>query len=126
MVRVAVIGPSGFGGSAITIELIDRGHDVIGISRNPDKLGKHDKYTPYVLDVGSASIAELVKAYANVDVVINTYNPPYAPNVYSKSDRQPSPHCIMLSTATQEHTSRRSVASSSLQKPPSTSPTSST
>ncbi|KAK0269728.1 hypothetical protein LTR35_014620 [Friedmanniomyces endolithicus] len=81
--KVAVLGPAGFGGSYVVNELLSRGsYDVTGISRNPDKIGKHDRYTPLVLDITTASIAELVQAFKSVDVVINAFNPPYGPSVY--------------------------------------------
>ncbi|KAK0934809.1 hypothetical protein LTR29_013595 [Friedmanniomyces endolithicus] len=82
--KVAVLGPAGFGGSYVVNELLSRGsYHVTGISRNPDKIGKHDRYTPLVLDITNASIAELVQAFKSVDVVINAFNPPYGPSVYS-------------------------------------------
>ncbi|KAK1090236.1 hypothetical protein LTR48_008685, partial [Friedmanniomyces endolithicus] len=81
--KVAVLGPAGFGGSYVVNELLSRGsYHVTGISRNPDKIGKHDRYTPLVLDITNASIAELVQAFKSVDVVINAFNPPYGPSVY--------------------------------------------
>lgn len=83
--RVAVIGPTGYSGSHVCVELLNRGHEVIGISRSPEKLGKHDKYTPLKLDATTASIAELVDAFKDVDVVVNGFNPPAGPNMYSKS-----------------------------------------
>ncbi|KAK4956767.1 hypothetical protein LTR10_006295 [Elasticomyces elasticus] len=80
--KVAVLGPAGFGGSHVSVELIQRGHDVVGVSRHPEKLGKHDHYEPVVLDVTSASILELIDVFKSVDVVINAFNPPYGPTVY--------------------------------------------
>ncbi|KAK0251300.1 hypothetical protein B0A54_13217 [Friedmanniomyces endolithicus] len=81
--KVAVLGPAGFGGSYVVSELLNRGsYDVVGISRNPDKIGKHDRYTPHVLDITNATIAELVEAFKSVDVVINAFNPPYGTSVY--------------------------------------------
>ncbi|KAK0904677.1 hypothetical protein LTR91_021827 [Friedmanniomyces endolithicus] len=81
--KVAVLGPAGFGGSYVVSELLHRGtYDVIGISRNPDKVGEHKRYTPYALNITNATIAELVEAFKSVDVVINAFNPPYGPSVY--------------------------------------------
>jgi len=87
--KVAVIGPAGFGGSHVCVELLDRGHEVTGISRNPDKVGKHDRYTSKVLDATSASILELIDAFKAVDVVVNAFNPPYTPTVYSMRANKP-------------------------------------
>jgi putative NADH-flavin reductase len=84
MVGIALIGPTGFGGSNIAIELLNRGHSVIGLSRHPEKLGQHSNYTPRALDVQIASISELVKAFEGFEVVVNAYNPAMGPNLYSK------------------------------------------
>lgn len=81
--KVAVIGPTGFGGSYTCVELLNRGHEVVGISRNPAKLGKHEKYQPLALDVGVATIEEIVDVFKNVDAVVNSYNPAPGPTMYS-------------------------------------------
>ncbi|VUC37791.1 unnamed protein product [Clonostachys rosea] len=73
--QTGVIGPTGFGGSYLCVELINRGHKVRGISRNPDKLGEHDSYTPYPLDISSCSIERLVEALRGLDVLVNEYGP---------------------------------------------------
>ncbi|KAJ2901608.1 nad-dependent epimerase dehydratase [Zalerion maritima] len=73
--RVGVIGPAGFGGSYLCVELIDRGHHVVGLSRNPQKLGSHALYEPRPVDVDNASEAELAKAMSDVQVVVCEYGP---------------------------------------------------
>lgn len=73
--RVGVIGPAGFGGSYLCLELINRGHDVYGISRNPEKLGTHPSYHPISLDITAASIPELAAVMKGLDVVVNEYGP---------------------------------------------------
>lgn len=72
---VGVIGPAGFGGSYVCIELINRGHSVVGISRRPEKIGHHERYIPRVADVSSQSIEELAQAFAGLDVLVNEYGP---------------------------------------------------
>jgi putative NADH-flavin reductase len=72
---VGVIGPAGFGGSYLCLELVSRGHKVIGFSRNPEKLGSHPLYTPHPLDVNAQSIRELADAFSGLDVLINEYGP---------------------------------------------------
>ena len=81
--KVGVVGATGYGGSYVCVELLDRGHDVIGISRNPAKLGTHERYKPYPLDVSAAPIKEIVKAFNDVDVVVNSFNPSPGPTMYS-------------------------------------------
>ena len=75
LLRVGVIGPAGFGGSYLCVELINRGHHVVGFSRNPDKLGTHPRYTPVILDVGLQTIEQLAEAFVGVDVLVNEYGP---------------------------------------------------
>ena len=72
---VGVIGPAGFGGSYLCVELINRGHLVLGISRSPDKLGTHTCYTPRRADVTSQSIEDLAQAFVGLDVLVNEYGP---------------------------------------------------
>lgn len=86
--RVGVIGPAGFGGSYLCVELLNRGHTVIGISRNPQKLGKHERYIPRPVDIDEVSISELAKSFEGVDVLVSEYGPHTAGAdalLYSKS-----------------------------------------
>lgn len=78
--KVAVIGPTGFTGSHVCVELINRGHEVTGLSRNPEKLGKHSNYHPVKLDASTASIAEIVDTLQGFDALVNAFN---GPNNYS-------------------------------------------
>jgi putative NADH-flavin reductase len=68
--KVAVIGATGYAGSHVCVELIARGHHVIGISRNPEKLGSHPNYSPKSIDLENVHIKELVDAFSGQDVVI--------------------------------------------------------
>ena len=82
--KFAVIGATGYSGSHVCVELLNRGHEVVGISRNPKKLGKHEKYRPYALDVSAASIEQIVEVLNDVDVVVNGFNATPGPLMYSK------------------------------------------
>lgn len=73
--RIGVVGPAGFGGSYLCLELISRGHEVIGISRNPQKLGEHQRYCPRPADINKLSIGELATAFEGVDVLVCEYGP---------------------------------------------------
>jgi len=68
--KVLVIGPTGLGGSAITIELLKRGHHVTGMSRNPQRLGNHPNYSTISVDLTKASFDELTKLFQGYDVVV--------------------------------------------------------
>jgi putative NADH-flavin reductase len=86
--KIGVIGPAGFGGSYLCIELINRGHQVFGISRNPEKLGVHRSYRPIAADINALSIAELSQVFSGLEVVVNEYGPHSAGHEalkYSKS-----------------------------------------
>ncbi len=73
--KVGVIGPAGFGGSYLCVELINRGHEVVGISRKPEKLGAHDLFSTRRVDVSAHSIEELSAAFRGLDVLVNEYGP---------------------------------------------------
>jgi len=73
--RIGVIGPAGFGGSYLTVELLNRGHTVIGISRNPEKVGKHPRYIPRPVDVDAVSIEELSTVFEGLDVLVSEFGP---------------------------------------------------
>jgi putative NADH-flavin reductase len=73
--RIGVIGPTGFGGSYLCVELLNRGHTVVGISRSPEKLGKHERYIPRSVDIDQLSFTELVKYFDDIDVLVSEYGP---------------------------------------------------
>lgn len=73
--RIGVIGPAGFTGSYLCTELINRGHHVTGLSRNPSKIGVHKLYETRIADVSKQSIKELSAAFQDLDVIINAYGP---------------------------------------------------
>jgi hypothetical protein len=67
---VAVIGPAGMTGSYTVVELLNRGHSVVGISRNPSAIGKHDRYKAIPVDFDNSSISEIAKSFEGVDAVV--------------------------------------------------------
>lgn len=71
--KIAIIGASGFVGSGILSEALDRGHAVTAIERNLDKLPAHPKLTPARGD--ATDHAELAALIAAHDVVISAFNP---------------------------------------------------
>ncbi|KAJ5935995.1 hypothetical protein N7454_005293 [Penicillium verhagenii] len=72
---IGVIGPAGFGGSYLCVELLRRGHAVIGLSRNPESFGAYPGYTPRRLDIESASIEGLARHFRDIDVLVSQYGP---------------------------------------------------
>jgi nucleoside-diphosphate-sugar epimerase len=70
--NIAVLGPAGFGGSYLCVELINR---VNGFSRSPETLGSHKLYIPISLDLEKGTIDELAEAFKGHDVAIEySYN----------------------------------------------------
>jgi putative NADH-flavin reductase len=71
--KIALIGATGFIGSAILQEALNRGHQVTGIMRHPEKLPQHSNLIPRQGDVmDRAQVPELVAGH---DAVISAYGP---------------------------------------------------
>jgi uncharacterized protein len=71
--KIALIGATGFVGSAILQEALSRGHDVTAIVRHPEKLQPHAKLHPQKCDVYNADeVARLVTGH---DAVISAFSP---------------------------------------------------
>ena len=71
--KIALIGATGFVGSALLKEALDRGHDVTAIVRHPEKLQPHTKLHPQKCDVYNADeVARLVTGH---DAVISAFSP---------------------------------------------------
>ncbi|MGE8500163.1 MAG: NAD(P)-dependent oxidoreductase [Pseudomonas sp.] len=71
--KIALIGASGFVGTAVLQEALDREHQVTGIVRNTQKLPQHAALTAVAGDVYDAdALAELIAGH---DAVIHAFNP---------------------------------------------------
>ena len=82
--KIALIGASGFVGSHILQELLNRKHKVTAIVRNPEKITiQHPLLTIAKGDVLKVEVvAELVK---NHDIVVSAYNPGWSnPAIYNE------------------------------------------
>ncbi len=81
--KVALIGATGFVGTAILKELIERGHQVTAIARNLENLQQHSQVVAKQANVLDA--AEVAEAVKGNDVVISAYNPGWTnPNLYDE------------------------------------------
>jgi putative NADH-flavin reductase len=81
MKKIAIIGASGFVGSAILKESLERGNSVTAINRHPEKITLNDPNLTILRGdvLVEESVPELVKG---VDVVISAYNPGWTnPNI---------------------------------------------
>ncbi len=81
--KVALIGASGFVGSAVLHELLQRGHQVTAIARNTGRVAPADN-----LELVSANVlneVEVKEAVAGHDAVISTYNAGWTnPDLYNE------------------------------------------
>jgi len=84
--KIAVIGATGFAGSAIVKEALDRGHEVSAIARRPEKLAPHPKLHPLTGDAyNEDEVARLVTGH---DAVISAFNPGWTnPDIYHQQIR---------------------------------------
>lgn len=81
--KIALIGATGFVGSAILKEALYRAHEVTAIVRNPDTLTPHEKLRPMKGDVYNED--EVVRLVAGHDAVISAFNPGWRnPDIYSQ------------------------------------------
>lgn len=62
MANVLLIGATGFVGSAVLNELVERGHNVTAVVRNVEKIAKNDLVTAVKEDVANVeAIAKLAE-----------------------------------------------------------------
>ncbi len=79
--NIALIGATGFVGSAILPELLSRGHQVTVLARTPAKLAPQTGLRVVAADVLDAT--QVAQAVAGHDAVISAYNPGWGePKIY--------------------------------------------
>ncbi len=84
--RIALLGATGFVGSSLLKEALDRGHIVTAIVRHPEKLEKREGLVTKTGDVyDTTSLATLIQGN---DAVISAFNPGWKdPNLYDDQVR---------------------------------------
>ena len=84
--KVALLGATGFVGSALLKEALDRGHVVTAIVRDPEKLEKREGLSAKAGDVyDTASLATLIRGN---EATISAFNPGWKnPNLYDDQVR---------------------------------------
>ena len=71
--KIVLLGATGFVGSALLSEALDRGHHVTAIVRRPEKLKKRKRLAAKAGDVyDSGALASLI---ADHDALISAFNP---------------------------------------------------
>ena len=85
MKNVVLIGASGFVGTAILNELLNRGHKVTAIVRDPAKVNASNPNLKVIqADVTDTDV--LIEASKGKDAVISAYNPGWKnPNIYEET-----------------------------------------
>ena len=80
--KIALIGGTGFVGSAVLEELLQRGHQVTALARDPAKYPARDGLTVAKADVLDA--AQVADAVRGADAVVSAYNPGWKePEIYN-------------------------------------------
>jgi putative NADH-flavin reductase len=84
--KIALLGATGFVGSALLSEALGRGHEVTAIVRHPEKLEKHVRLAAKEGDVYDADrLATLIRGH---DALISAFNPGWKnPNLYDEQVR---------------------------------------
>ena len=84
--RIALLGATGFGGSAILNEALDRGHTVTAVVRHPEKLPKKDRLSAVTGD--DYTVVQLAKTLHGHEAIISAFNPGWKhPNLYDDQVR---------------------------------------
>ena len=82
--KVAIIGATGFVGSAVLTEGISRGYELTAIVRDTAKVEKAASVTALSIDINN--VEALAAALSGHDAVINAFNPGWSnPNIYADS-----------------------------------------
>ena len=80
--KIALIGGSGFVGSALLEELLRRGHQVTALARNPAKLAARKGLA--VVSANALDAAQVSQAVVGHEAVISAYNPGWQePNIHA-------------------------------------------
>ena len=85
MKNIVLIGASGFVGSAILNEALNRGFHVTAVVRNPEKI-KIENENLQVKKADVSSLEEVYNVCKGADAVISAYNPGWDnPNIYNET-----------------------------------------
>lgn len=80
--KIALIGGTGNVGRALLDELLGRGHQVVALQRNPEKLSPRHGLT--VLQADAQDAGQVAAAVKGADMVVSAYNAGWTnPNIYA-------------------------------------------
>lgn len=79
--KIALIGATGFVGSAVLDELLSRGHAVTALARHPEKFAARDGLA--VVRADALDAAQVAAAVRGHDAIVSAYNPGWSePRIY--------------------------------------------
>lgn len=79
--KIALIGATGFVGSAVLNELLSRGHAVTALARHPEKFAARDGLA--VVRADALDAAQVAAAVRGQDAIVSAYNPGWnEPRIY--------------------------------------------
>lgn len=79
--KIALIGATGFVGSAVLNELLSRGHAVTALARHPEKFAARDGLA--VVRADALDAAQVAAAVRGHDAIVSAYNPGWSePRIY--------------------------------------------
>lgn len=79
--KIALIGATGFVGSAVLTEALQRGHSVVALARDPAKLAPQANLS--VVQADARDAAQVAAGVAGADAVVNAFNPGWtAPDLH--------------------------------------------
>jgi putative NADH-flavin reductase len=80
--NIALIGATGFVGSKVLAEALQRGHRVTAIARTPGKIAAQERLTVVQADASNAT--ELAAAVKGHDAIVSAYNGPRGQDAFAK------------------------------------------
>ncbi|WP_106475670.1 NAD(P)-dependent oxidoreductase [Phytohalomonas tamaricis] len=84
--NIVLLGATGFVGSALLKEALQRGHWVTAISRSAGKLDAHPNLTPVEVDIND--VATLTSLFVDRDAIIHAYAPPKSESIARRIEQQ--------------------------------------
>ena len=80
--KIAIIGATGFVGTSIRKEAVSRGHQVLALTRSPQKITSSDTLAVREIDVNDSEA--LAQALAGYGVVVHAFAPPRSDSVQER------------------------------------------
>ena len=84
--KIVIIGASGFVGANVLREAVSRGHHVLAVTRNPQKITQSESVTAVGVDVNDSPA--LAKAIHGYDAVVHAFAAPRSDTVETRIAKQ--------------------------------------